>query len=136
MQQEFLKLNKIISALLSTHPTKILISPVAAARAFGAPYDPARLALFETLFQALHQQTFEYRRNENDSDQAFRSFAFFESYFSNYIEGTVFEVDEAKQIIDNHSHRIPGRLYGGFEKTYPAKRPNRVRAYAHPRPCI
>ena len=29
-----------------------------------------------------------------------RNFAFFEAYFPNYIEGTVFEVSEAKNIID------------------------------------
>lgn len=31
---------------------------------------------------------------------SFRNFAFFEAYFSNYIEGTVFEVAEARQIIE------------------------------------
>jgi len=99
MEREFSKLNKIISALLATHPSKILTSPVAAARAFGLPYDPARLELFETLFQELSQQEFNYREEKNTSPEAFRNFAFFESYFSNYIEGTVFEVDEAKQIV-------------------------------------
>jgi len=100
MQKEFAKLNKIISALLTTHPSKILKSPVAAARAFGNPYDPARMGLFETLFQELSQQEFKYREEQNTNNKSFRNFAFFESYFSNYIEGTVFEVDEAKQIIE------------------------------------
>ena len=68
-------------------------------RAFGAPYDTARLELFETLFQELSLQEFEYREEQNTSNKSFRNFAFFESYFSNYIEGTVFEVEEAKQII-------------------------------------
>lgn len=99
MQKEFVKLNKIISALLTTHPAKILKSPIAAARAFGVPYDPDRLALFETLFIALNQQEFKYREEKNKSSKAFKNFAFFESYFSNYIEGTVFEVEEARQII-------------------------------------
>jgi len=99
MQKEFLKLSKIISALLTTHPSKILKSPVAAARAFGVPYDPTRLELFETLFQELSQQEFKYREEQNMSNKSFRNFAIFESYFSNYIEGTVFEVEEAKQII-------------------------------------
>jgi hypothetical protein len=34
---------------------------------------------------------------------AFRNFAFYEAYFSNYIEGTKFEVEEAKQIIERVS---------------------------------
>ena len=36
----------------------------------------------------------------NSSVRAFRNFAFFESYFSNYIEGTRFEIDEARKIIE------------------------------------
>lgn len=99
MQSEFEKLNLIISALLTTHPSKILKSPVAAARAFGTPYDPARLELFEILFRELKQQEFPIREEKNTSNKAYRNFAFYESYFSNYIEGTVFEIDEAKQLI-------------------------------------
>ncbi|TRX60762.1 cell filamentation protein Fic [Fulvivirga sp. M361] len=100
MQKEFLKLNKIISALLSTHPSNILKSPVASARAFGSPYDPNRLELFESLFRELSQQEFKYRKEKNTTNRSFRNFALFESYFSNYIEGTVFELEEAKQIIE------------------------------------
>ena len=128
MQKEFIKLNKIISALLTTYPSNlpagkagILKSPVIAVRAFGAPYDTARLELFETLFQELSLQEFEYREEQNTSNKSFRNFAFFESYFSNYIEGTVFEVEEAKQIIatqqplpqrneDSHDHRFSYQL--------------------------
>lgn len=99
MQKEFEKLNKIISALLTTRPAKELKSPVAAARALGTPYDPARLQLFELLFRELKQQEFKNRKEQNTTTQAYRNFAFYESYFSNYIEGTVFEIDTAKQII-------------------------------------
>lgn len=100
MQKEFSRLNKIISALLVTKPSKILKSPVATARAFGIPYDPSRLELFEILFRELTQKEFKYREEKNTSGRAFRNFAFFESYFSNYIEGTVFEIGEAKEIIE------------------------------------
>lgn len=99
MQKEFERLNKLISALLTTHTAKILSSPLAIARAFGSPYDPGRMELFEELFRDLQKQEFKIRPDKNTSDTAFRNFAFFESYFSNYIEGTVFEVDEARQII-------------------------------------
>ena len=108
LQKEFLKLNKIVSALLSTHPSKILKSPVASARAFGVPYDPARLELFEILFRELNQQEFKYIEDKNISIKAFRNFAFFESYFSNYIEGTVFSVEDAKQIIETQKP-LPAR---------------------------
>lgn len=99
MHKEFEKLNKIISALLATRSAKELKSPVAAARAVGLPYDPARVQLFEILFRELKQQEFKNREEQNTTTQAYRNFAFYESYFSNYIEGTVFEIDTAKQII-------------------------------------
>jgi fido (protein-threonine AMPylation protein) len=102
MEKEFEKLNKIISALLTTHTPKILSSPIAVARAFGFPYDPARIKLFEELFRALKTSEFKIRPDKNRTTKSFRNFAFFESYFSNYIEGTVFEVDEAKNIIDSN----------------------------------
>jgi hypothetical protein len=108
MQQEFEKLNRLISALLTTKTSKILSSPLAKARAFGKPYDPARLELFETLFRELKQTEFPYRKEKNTTPTSFRNFAFFESYFSNYIEGTVFEIDEAKQIIRTNKP-IPAR---------------------------
>jgi Fic/DOC family len=100
LEDEYQKLTKIISSILATNPSKILISPQALARAKGLPYDPDRLSLFNTLFAALKQSTFPVLRDQNVSKQAFRNFAFFEAYFSNYIEGTIFEIDEAKQIIE------------------------------------
>ena len=102
MEKEFEKLNKTISALLSTHSSKILSSPIAVARAFGFPYDPGRMKLFEDLFRELKTNEFKNRPDKNISTKSFRNFAFFESYFSNYIEGTVFEVDEAKKIIETN----------------------------------
>ncbi len=101
MKSEFEKLNKLISALLSTKTSKILSSPLAIARAFGNPYDPARLPLFEKLFIALKNQNFKSYPEKNITNRSFRNFAFFESYFSNYIEGTEFELEDAKRIIES-----------------------------------
>lgn len=117
MQTEFGKLNKLISALLTTKPSKILTSPLAVARALGNPYDKHRLELFEKLFIELQQQPFKDSKDINREINAFRNFAFFEAYFSNYIEGTIFEIEEAKNIIqtetpmpnrDEDSHDILG----------------------------
>ena len=102
MPKEFEKLNRMISALLSTKTSKFLSSPLAKVRAFGKPYDPSRVELFETLFRELKQLEFPVREEKNVSQETFRNFAFFESYFSNYIEGTVFEIDEAKKIIQTN----------------------------------
>jgi len=103
MTKEFEKLDEIISALLTTHSSKILKSPIASARAFGIPYDPARYELFEILFQELVQNEFKYLDEKNKEQAAFKNFAFFESYFSNYIEGTIFELDQAKEIIETQT---------------------------------
>lgn len=100
MQNEYDKLNRIISAILTTRPSDLLTSPVAIARAFGHPYDPNRLALFEKLFVELQQHQFADRMDANKSTRAFRNFAFLESYFSNFIEGTKFRIEEALQIIE------------------------------------
>jgi len=108
MEKEFEKLNKIISALLSTMSANTLKSPVATARAAGIPYDPARIELFEILFRELKQNEFKYREEKNTTTEGYRNFAFYESYFSNYIEGTVFEIDEAKQVISTQQP-LPAR---------------------------
>ena len=117
MQSEFEKLNKLISALLTTKPSKILTSPMAVARTLGNPYDKHRLELFEKLFVELQQQPYKDRKDVNTETNAFRNFALFEAYFSNYIEGTIFEIEEAKSIIqteipipnrDEDSHDILG----------------------------
>jgi len=100
MQKEFESLNKIIGALFSTKPSKILKSDLALSRAAGLPYDKDRIELLEILSNYLHNKEFKERPEKNISLSSFRNFAFFEAYFSNYIEGTVFEVSEAKNIVD------------------------------------
>ncbi|MCL2727834.1 MAG: Fic family protein, partial [Bacteroidales bacterium] len=97
---EFNKLNAIISALLSTRRAGLLRSDSAKARAAGAPYDAKRIELFEILYDRLAAYYFPERPDNNRSQKSFRLFSFFEAYFSNYIEGTKFVVEEAKKIVD------------------------------------
>ncbi len=116
MQKEFKKLNQLISGLLATGKSKNLTSPSAIARSLGEPFDPARIKLFESLYEELAGKVFpEYK--VSDSLNQYKAFAFFEGYFSNYIEGTEFTVSEAKEIIltetplparDEDSHDILG----------------------------
>lgn len=101
MQTEFGKINAIISALLSTHDAKVLSTASAKALAAGNPFDARRVELFEILFEEIKDRYFILRNNRNTDEDSFRLFSFFESYFSNYIEGTEFEVEEAKAIVDS-----------------------------------
>ncbi|MCZ7611413.1 MAG: Fic family protein [Ignavibacterium sp.] len=100
MEKEYELLNKIIGALFTTKPSKILKSDLALSRSVGLPYDRHRIEIFEILFNYLHNIVFQEYAENNLTPNSFRNFAFFEAYFSNYIEGTVFEVAEAKEIID------------------------------------
>lgn len=93
------RLDKIIGALLKTRPSAWLKSPLARARAFGQPYDPDRLHLFHRLFRELQASEFPYPSDEDRTPASAAHFAFFESYFSNYIEGTRFAIREAREII-------------------------------------
>ena len=120
MDVEYERLDKIVGALLSTRDAKVLTSPLAMARVFGEPYDPHRYELFQILFSALNSDTFSTYPEGEVSDIAYRNFAFFESYFSNYIEGTEFTLEDARQIIETNlplpsrkedSHDVLGTFY-------------------------
>ena len=98
MNREFKKLNQLISDLLAKGKSKRLTSPVAIARSQGEPFDPARIKLFEGLYEELAGNIFpEYKPSA--TVKGYKTFAFFEGYFSNYIEGTEFTVSEAKEIV-------------------------------------
>lgn len=100
MMKEFEKLNALISALLSTRSTDLLTSSFAKASAAGMPYDEKRLRLFETLYDALRELYFVPHPVGVLTEEEERNIAFFESYFSNYIEGTEFDLNEAKRIVE------------------------------------
>ncbi len=81
-----------------------LRSSVARARRAGLPYDVDRLRRFELLRAELAGRDFAQRADAPDPE---RLFAFYEAYFSNWIEGTVFEIEEAEEIIfEGH---VPGQ---------------------------
>jgi hypothetical protein len=82
LDSELAKLNRMINALLTAHPSKIPTSALARARTLGTPYDADRIKLFEILFAALHQREFASHPDKNVSERSFRNFAFFEAYFA------------------------------------------------------
>ncbi len=99
MEKEFQALDKLIGALLRARPDHELVTPLAAVRAAGSPYDPDRLNLFQELFSALKGTELHVREEIEYTPEAFRNMAFFEAYFSNYIEGTAFELEETQEIV-------------------------------------
>lgn len=101
MQDEFAVLDSIIGALLSTRPSTTLNSESAKAWADREPFDNDRLNLFGILYDCLDNYVFPAYTERNNDRIARYNFAFYESYFSNYIEGTKFEMPVAKEIVDS-----------------------------------
>jgi Fic family protein len=92
-------MRQFVGALLGTQAARNLSARQSLARAAGRPYDPGRLELFDTLFSALNREVFAAVVDPAPAGAARENFAFFESYFSNDIEGTTFTVAEAESIV-------------------------------------
>lgn len=91
-------LDSLIGALLGTREAR-LVAPVARARQRGQPYDPARLELFHVLHAALRNRPPVTRLEARLSAAEQRTLAFYDAYFSNFIEGIEFAVEEAADIV-------------------------------------
>lgn len=96
---EFTSLNQLFSALLGTGEAKSLATAASRARAAQMPFDPDRVELFTKLAGALNAEVLPRLAEPALSTDGRRNRAFFEAYFSNYIEGTEFEVEEAREIV-------------------------------------
>ncbi len=92
------KLEMLIGTLLGTKETALL-SDLTIARTKGQPYDPKRVDLFQALYADLKKLAPQHRLRLNQTEAAKTNLAFFDAYFSNFIEGTEFEVAEASDII-------------------------------------
>lgn len=106
---EFARLDAVIGAMLGTRTIDRLESTAARARAIGEPFDTKCFERLQILFGELRTRTLRTIPETNSSSQHYRNKAFFESYFSNYIEGTTFEIEEAEAIV--------------FERQIPKERP-------------
>lgn len=94
MEKEYKALDALIGTLLGTRKA-LLTSSIAIARVRGEPYDPKRLDLFQKLYEALATTSLASRTISRETT----ALPFFEAYFSNFIEGTEFEIEEAASII-------------------------------------
>ncbi|MGI8679191.1 MAG: Fic family protein [Jatrophihabitans sp.] len=101
------RVSRLIGAALGTQEAQTG-STALAARQSGRPYDGDRLQLFGVLIDALRQSAPQSHAVPEPANERYRSLPFFEAYFSNFIEGTEFELDEAVAIVYDGAH-IPGR---------------------------
>lgn len=97
--REFRLLESIIGASLSTRPADILRSDALRSRASGTPFDHQRLELFEGLIGVLADTPIEPLPLLVGDAERRRLLPFYEAYFSNFIEGTEFTLDEAAEIV-------------------------------------
>jgi len=98
LDREFTVLEGLIGGVLGTR--KSVMSTVAGKAMVAAiPYDANRLALFERFAAELRSVPLKQPPTVIRSTQGRINFAFLESYFSNFIEGTEFEVGEARSFV-------------------------------------
>lgn len=97
-QQPYRRLNDLIGTLLGTRSARLTTAP-AKARSHGIPYDADRLTMFNDLATVLRREPLPRLIAHTNSNDAVRHAAFAEAYFSNFIEGTEFPVEEAKAFV-------------------------------------
>lgn len=98
LEREFAILDGLIGAVLGTRKTR-MSSPAGKAMVASIPYDANRLALLEKLAAALRSTPLKHAAAPVKSEQGRLHFAFLESYFSNFIEGTEFDVQDARAFV-------------------------------------
>jgi hypothetical protein len=92
---KFAALDDLIGALQGTRDAA-LTTKAGRSAALGAAFDPARVDLFGTLHSALLVEQLPRRPEQSESLPAL---SFIEAYFSNWIEGTEFDLEEAEEIV-------------------------------------
>jgi len=98
MAKAFNILDDMVGSILGTRSSR-LVTPVGKARTAPVPYDADRVALFEQFAAQLRSTALQQAPAVALSEQAQINLAFLESYFSNFIEGTEFEVQEARRFV-------------------------------------
>lgn len=100
-------LSQMIGAALGTQQV-VTSSRALAARQASLPHDQDRLRLFTQLADSLRKSAPQNRPAPDHRDPRYAHLPFFEAYFSNFIEGTEFELDEAVAVV-YEGKQIPGR---------------------------
>ena len=93
------RLDALVRAALSTGDAPAVSSPRLSARLSGYPFDPHRVGAFEQLAAYLSAQPPDVLAALPSDEPRRRLLPFYEAYFSNFIEGTEFTLDEAAGIV-------------------------------------
>lgn len=96
-QRELDALLEFITAMRGENSSYRFVTDLARARAKGRPYDPDRIRIFNELHAQLAATQFVELPAPPVVEMENR--AFWEAYFSNFIEGTRFSVEEAREIV-------------------------------------
>lgn len=91
------ELNQLVAAIKGEPSSYGFATDPMRSRAQGKPYDPERMTLFGTLQARLAAEHFVELPRPLSNELENR--AFWEAYFSNFIEGTKFTVEEARVIV-------------------------------------
>ncbi|MHB1510094.1 MAG: Fic family protein [Acidimicrobiales bacterium] len=107
--REMTLLDDFISAAMRTHDGIEAVTPAFAGRLAGEPFDAERVARFADLAAYLDDTAPESLPALAEDAGRRHILPFYEAYFSNFIEGTEFTLDEAAEIV--------------FDNLIPAQRP-------------
>jgi fido (protein-threonine AMPylation protein) len=104
LERELDLLDEMVGALQGTRSANLRTAQ-GAARMRGTGFDPDRLSLFSALHEHLRSLAPVSRPAPPHATARLQHLPFFEAYFSNFIEGTEFSVDEAADIV--YEGRVP-----------------------------
>ncbi len=100
---EMERLDGLIGAALATRDDVEITSPALIARREALPYDARRVELFTAMVDMLGRAS-PHTLPALPQDRHRRALLpFYEAYFSNFIEGTEFTIDEAAEIVFDHT---------------------------------
>jgi hypothetical protein len=97
--REMARLDEFVSAAMRTHDGIEAVTPAFAGRIAGEPFDADRVKRFSDLSDYLESVAPESIPAVNEDAGRRRLLPFYEAYFSNFIEGTEFTLEDAAEII-------------------------------------
>ncbi len=100
LNAELNKLDALVGGIQGTRKIE-LHSRLSRAYNSGEGYDPEAIERFANLRTVLADTSFFERLSPVEDKRRFYNVAFFDAYFSNFIEGTEFEVSEAQEIVES-----------------------------------